>query len=205
MSAEVLAQILSSLAWFALGTAAGYLIGQLRHEVHEIRDAVTSDGGQPGQGREGESGEQGNGEGGAGGVGGTGGTATGAGGTGGTGGVGGRGGRGGRPAFRGQRSVGFIVIVLAVATVVQAVVFERQQAIITTCQARFVQDVTDALRVRAEIADQDRANLNELVKAVLAAQPGTSRNVLSDYLARQAELDQQRRAVPLPNLPRECR
>jgi hypothetical protein len=197
MSAAVLTELVNSAVWFLVGIAAGYLAGRLRREVREIREVVVDDSGEPGR-----AGSQG-GPGGPGGVGGTGGTGGGHGGVGGPGGVGGRGGRA-TSHWWGQRAIGVVVILLAIATVAQAVVFERQQARLAACQTRFVEDFTAALRTRAQIGEEDRANLNTLIRDVITAQPGRARDVLAVYLQRQAELEGQRKAVPLPTLPREC-
>jgi hypothetical protein len=118
----------------------------------------------------------------------------------------------------GERALGVIVLLLAVATVVQGIVFERQQARVTACQTRFVDDFTDALRVRDRIADEgrenareDRDSISKWLQDLLAADPADRQRITEEYLAGRTQLakerrvlDQKRTGTPLPMLPKEC-
>jgi hypothetical protein len=123
-----------------------------------------------------------------------------------------------RSKWLGERALGVIVLLLAVATVVQGVVFERQQARVVACQTRFVEDFTEALRVRDRIANearenarQDRDSISKWLQDVTAADPADRRRITEAYLAGRTQLaeerrvlDQQRTGTPLPTLPKEC-
>jgi hypothetical protein len=202
----MIVELLGGLAWSAFGFIGGYLAAhyKIRLDRLEAKGRKAMDETDPDPRKEGSSHGGTGGPGGIGGVGGQGG------GPGGQGGVGGHGGEGSKGL---PRWVGVVLILLALATVIQGYYFNRQQNTgseqnqrVTECQARFNQDFASVLELRSRWANEDRAGLNVMLATVLAGEsPAVRRQALVDYLAAVKANDEKRAATPLPDLAhRKC-
>lgn len=103
-------------------------------------------------------------------------------------------------------AVGWMLLVLALATVLQGLYFQRKQQQTTQCQARYNAEVSRVIQVRSEIADSDQANLLNLIRVIsVAGTPLETRNAVLSFLNKQEALNVERRRNPIPTLrPGEC-
>lgn len=96
---------------------------------------------------------------------------------------------------------GVLLLLLACLTVLQVVLFNLRLAESLRCQSDFNNYVSAVLADRSQLADQDRANLDRLVRDSLLAQGDEDRNIArQNYLDRKARIDSERRGVPLPDV-----
>ncbi len=96
-----------------------------------------------------------------------------------------------------QRGLGAVLLLLAVAMIVQNYVYQRDRTDIVECQARYNLAMSAAIGERARVAAEDRANLVLLVQRVVHAdKEGESTEALRDFLARQEQIDEDRPQLP---------
>jgi hypothetical protein len=106
---------------------------------------------------------------------------------------------------RRSRLLGFVVVILAVFTVLQGSYFTYESNKKAQCQAQFNEDFRVVLQKRAQWADEDKQALTKLLSDLLVAKQNTGRTVLEDYLAATARNDKLRKENPLPKLEdRDC-
>jgi hypothetical protein len=215
-------ELVKGVGYSAFGFFAGYYVCKFRRSVEKIEEAVVSEheAGKAGtEGREG-TGDRG-GQGGPGGTGGTGGMGTpdGTGGQGGTGGPGGTGGSGGRGTFSGRhggwqgRTLGVIVLIMTLVTVVSNLYTNSQTRSnsehdrrVTACQAEYNRDFAKAVTIRGQYADEDRAELYKMITTVISGKTQEIRTkAITDWVAATERNNKLREATPLPNLEtRNC-
>lgn len=100
------------------------------------------------------------------------------------------------------RYIGWIVMILALLSVFQLAYFSWDNRSRTQCQTRYNVALADALRIRAQYAEQDRRNNVEFVRARGEAKtPEAARKALSEYLATQESIERARQENPIPELP----
>lgn len=101
-----------------------------------------------------------------------------------------------------QRVVGIIIIVLALMTVGSTAYYSHEQREITRCQAQYNDRFAQQIEERNRIAESDRKNLTELVKAVVNSKSREeSHKALEKYLEIMEKNDEDRQDHPLPGLP----
>lgn len=109
---------------------------------------------------------------------------------------------------RASRVLGIIVALLAVVTVVQAYVFQRERAEVIGCQTQYNAAIADATRARAQLANEDRHALNTLLLSIYERR-GDERAQLrayTDWVNTTRRTEVERKQHPLPELPKgDCR
>lgn len=101
-----------------------------------------------------------------------------------------------------HRAVTALVVIVTLVSGTQLAWFSYQQRETTECQSTYNQAFIDALRVRTSIADSDRENLTQMVKAITEAKTGEdSRKALNEYLATKARNDEERAQAKYPDVP----
>lgn len=101
-----------------------------------------------------------------------------------------------------HRVVTALVVIVTLVSGMQLAWFSYEQRETTECQSKYNQAFTDALRVRAVVADSDRENLTKMVKAITEAKtPEDSRKALDEYLATKARNDVERAQAKYPDVP----
>lgn len=105
-----------------------------------------------------------------------------------------------------QRNSGWAVIVLALvmASVLSWTSYQNRK--VSTCQASYNQDVSQVFSERAQYADEDRKSLVEFVTQVQRGKsPEERTGALNEYLNTMQEIDERRKANPVPTLsPGRC-
>lgn len=109
------------------------------------------------------------------------------------------------PASR-SRLLGFIVVLLALFSVVQGSFYTYDTQKTSQCQAQFNADFAKVIGLRAQWADENSQALNKMLDGVLnGATPEIRRKFLVDYLNIIHANDAKRAATPLPKLEdRNC-
>jgi hypothetical protein len=105
-------------------------------------------------------------------------------------------------SLRFDRVVGWVIIVMAVISVITVsyAVSRQQQAV--TCQADYNAAFVAALNERSDAAAADRQAQRELLTGmVIARDPATSRTLIDAYLRKLDDADDQRDENPLPQRP----
>jgi hypothetical protein len=104
-----------------------------------------------------------------------------------------------------SRLLGFIVVILAVFTVLQGSYFTYENKKQAQCQAQYNSDFAAVVRKRAQWADEDKQAELKLFRDLLGAKPGTGAKILQDYLETTSRTDKLRQENPLPKLEdRDC-
>jgi heme/copper-type cytochrome/quinol oxidase subunit 2 len=102
---------------------------------------------------------------------------------------------------RGNRLLGWVVIVLSVFTVLQGSYYAYETNRKASCQAQFNNDFAHVISLRAQWADEDKAAELKLFHDLLATtKPGQGGKILQDYLVSTERTDKLRRENPLPKL-----
>lgn len=103
-----------------------------------------------------------------------------------------------------SRLLGFVVVTLAVFSVLQGSYYAYETKKSAQCQAQYNDDFAKVLQQRAVWADEDRRELTRTVESILTG-PNASRKALQDYLDTVAKNDKLRAENPLPDLnDRDC-
>lgn len=114
---------------------------------------------------------------------------------------------------RQSRIIGIVVLLLSTITIVQSAYFTQQNrhdaardARVARCQAQYNDDFARALIIRGQYADEDRANLNNMIFAILdEPDPKKRRVAVQTWAAKTQDNDIKRKATPLPDLNnRDC-
>lgn len=101
-----------------------------------------------------------------------------------------------------HRVITALVVIVTLVSGTQLAWFSYQQRETSECQSNYNQAFIDALRVRTTIADSDRENLTQMVKAITEAKTGEdSRKALNEYLATKARNDVERAQAKYPDVP----
>ena len=104
-----------------------------------------------------------------------------------------------------SKVLGYVVIVLAVFSVLQGSYYAYQTSQTSSCQAQFNADFAVVVAKRAQWANEDKAAETKLWKDFLSAKPGEPREILAAYLQATARTDALRAENPLPKLEdRDC-
>lgn len=104
-----------------------------------------------------------------------------------------------------SRLLGWVVVLLAVVSVLQGSYYTWQNQKVAQCQASYNADFAKVLRLRAQWADEDKKAESKLFSDFLGAKPGTGRNILQEYLDVTNRTDKLRQETPLPKLEdRDC-
>lgn len=105
-----------------------------------------------------------------------------------------------------QQILGLVVVLLAVATVVQGVLTTRATEQLAECQQRYSSEFAETINARAQSTSEAQDALDRLMTLVGEAvrEPGTDtgavQRAIDDYLAsrREAEANRQRNPYPPP-------
>lgn len=107
------------------------------------------------------------------------------------------------------RIIGIIVLLLAIFTVAQNTSTARHLNEVTDCQARFNHEFAEVSTLRAQLADQDRKALQNMLLALYQQRDATARKRLrtfQQWVKTVERNERERRENPLPELPTgECR
>lgn len=108
---------------------------------------------------------------------------------------------------RRQRMEGAILVIVAVLMVAQAFYFNLQDKAQRDCLQRNLRDFSTALRVRADLSEDDSQAKTNVIMAVARASgdAGKTQTALDAFIIDQASIDQKRRETPVPPIPSgEC-
>lgn len=103
-----------------------------------------------------------------------------------------------------QRWVGVAITVLAVATVVQGVIATQRLNDVSHCQAAYNERFAAATKTRAQLAEDDRVALNNLLLSLYRQREATEQQRLATFeqWVEETERNQRERAkTPLPEYP----
>lgn len=106
-----------------------------------------------------------------------------------------------------SRLLGFIVVLLALLSVLEGAYYTWDTEKKTACQAHYNADFTKVVGLRAQWADDDKRALNKMLSDILGAagQPGKGRDILIKYIQSTERTDKLRAENPLPKLEdRNC-
>lgn len=105
-------------------------------------------------------------------------------------------------SLRFDRVVGWVIIVMAIISVITVSYTVSRQQQTLTCQADYNAAFVAALDERSEAAAADRQAQRELLTGMVAARdPATSRTLIDSYLRKLDAADNQRDRNPLPQRP----
>lgn len=106
------------------------------------------------------------------------------------------------------RWLGVIVILLAVASVIQGVVTQRRLSDVTECQAEFNAEFAEVLTLRADLAEEDRVALQSMLIGIYRVREddAAQEERFREYVEQIQASNEEREDHPLPELPRgDCR
>lgn len=106
---------------------------------------------------------------------------------------------------RRNRVLGLCLLLFAAFTVLQGLNQSQIQSRVAECQSDWTSEVLEAIRQRAVFTEQDRTNLNGLVRSLDTSGSREQRAaVLRQYLEIQRRIDQERAQYQYPARP-DCR
>lgn len=106
-----------------------------------------------------------------------------------------------------DRLLGAALILIALISTAQSLVFQRHQADVTKCQARYNEAFQKSLVIRGNISEEDRRNTVNMISELLGSTKSEqARAALERYVNTNAELERRRRNSPFPELAsRNCK
>lgn len=107
------------------------------------------------------------------------------------------------------RWLGIVVALLAIVTVTQGVIAQRRIGEVTSCQARFNSEFAQATSVRAQLANEDRLALQNMLLALYrqrGADEARRLETFQEWVRTVEQSERERAEHPLPELPKgDCR
>lgn len=98
-----------------------------------------------------------------------------------------------------DRLAGAILILIALISTAQSLVFQRHQSEVQDCQTRYNIAFQKSLKERAATTDRDRKNLTDTLAGILASTDrAQSRSILEEYVKTNKKLTEEREASKLP-------
>jgi hypothetical protein len=172
---EMLSDIVASLAWSALGFVAGYVVGAMRVEVHEIKETVCEhpdhehkEASQLGTRERGDLTMPK---------------------------------RLLHKNFTVNVLVGGLIILLAVYTTITGAINSARDEEQARCFTNYNLQFIEAYQARARAADQDRNSFSKLILSLEDPDAADRRAAFSKYVEEVRDTDAQRRNTPLPEPP----
>lgn len=106
-----------------------------------------------------------------------------------------------------DRTIGVVVVLVALMANLQGLKFQGEQRDITRCQTDLNARFQQVLKDRSEIGDADRQNTTRMVTEVLGSNgPDDTRRALQRYVDTNNKLSERRGANPYPSITgRSCR
>lgn len=103
-----------------------------------------------------------------------------------------------------QRSIGVVLVLLSLASVIVVAVQTARLSDVTECQAQYNDAYTTAIEARSGAARSERQAMRELLMTFLSGPttPEQGRAAMDKYLKKLDEADQVRDQAQIPN--REC-